>query len=344
MKRKFVDNLYFVKMFKFGSKQQGYYKTGDGTLFSSNGRKTKLLEADAPEWYLFGRFYKMWGYLSTKGVMDMVYVPNMCFNHFLRDDYLLISYKDKIIHRDDVEARSRLDSYEGYERIVSGNDILNFLCGAKQYSDYDISGFIPLINAKAEWLKEKYPDDYEREAGKFVAEESLASPFYNHHPKFFYKAKMQTSSGERTYYDTKFTLDRHEGLSEITLSRRIDEEWREFSDIKMDYVSSKGTIYHVSVEEVSCQMVLLFEEGQYLRCIKPYVKNLVYTTDQDDKRILVDKEYSFSSKVLKHFNSASDNYFEATLYLPEQIMETALDVLIETDLDITCLCRELFDT
>ena len=89
MKRKFVDNLYFVKMFKFGSKQQGYYKTGDGTLFSSNGRKTKLLEADAPEWYLFGRFYKMWGYLSTKGVMDMVYVPNMCFNHFLRDDFLL---------------------------------------------------------------------------------------------------------------------------------------------------------------------------------------------------------------------------------------------------------------
>ena len=146
------------------------------------------------------------------------------------------------------------------------------------------------------------------------------------------------------HYCTKFTLDRHEGLSEITLSRRIDEEWREFSDIKMDYVSSKGTIYHVSVEEVSCQMVLLFEEGQYLRCIKPYVKNLVYTTDQDDKRILVDKEYSFSSKVLKHFNSASDNYFEATLYLPEQIMETALDVLIETDLDITCLCRELFDT
>ena len=45
----------------------------DFTLFSGH-HKTRIKEEDLPEWYVFGRYYKLWGFLSTKGITDLRYI------------------------------------------------------------------------------------------------------------------------------------------------------------------------------------------------------------------------------------------------------------------------------
>ena len=67
----------------------------DGALFSG-GYRTKIYPSGLPEWYIRGQYYRQFGYLSTKGIVDLVYVPLMDPHHFLRGDVLLISYHEKI--------------------------------------------------------------------------------------------------------------------------------------------------------------------------------------------------------------------------------------------------------
>ena len=68
----------------------------DGYLFSQAIYPTKIKAEDLPEWYMYGRYYKCFGYLSAKGVVDMKYVPSRYSNHFLKDDFLFISYNSMI--------------------------------------------------------------------------------------------------------------------------------------------------------------------------------------------------------------------------------------------------------
>ena len=37
-----------------------------------------------PEWYAYGRYYKRWGFMSTKGITDMLYIPHKFSNHYLK--------------------------------------------------------------------------------------------------------------------------------------------------------------------------------------------------------------------------------------------------------------------
>ena len=45
-------------------------------LDTSAIKNTKIKAKDLPEWYVHGRFYKRFGYLSSKGVVDLHYIPN----------------------------------------------------------------------------------------------------------------------------------------------------------------------------------------------------------------------------------------------------------------------------
>jgi|GEM_PF-6104924 len=58
---RFINNLYTKEIIVFKNHQHSYLESGDGTLFSGQ-RKTKILAQGLPGWYVYGRYYKRWGY------------------------------------------------------------------------------------------------------------------------------------------------------------------------------------------------------------------------------------------------------------------------------------------
>ena len=111
-KKRIVRRLYYHERYVRIDKKLYKEENEDETLFS--GRyKTKMKSEDLPEWYVYGRFYKRFGYISTKGITDMVYIPNLWINHFLKDDFLLVSYGGKIELVDDRKGLLISEKYVG---------------------------------------------------------------------------------------------------------------------------------------------------------------------------------------------------------------------------------------
>lgn len=131
---RFKSNLYTVERRVWRNHKLCWIQNDDFTLFSGH-HKTKIKEEDLPEWYVFGRYYKLWGFLSTKGITDLQYIPNLWINHFLKDDCLLISYSGKIEEHPDSIG---FEKYSGVDERVWGNEILHVLKGARMFSQYDI--------------------------------------------------------------------------------------------------------------------------------------------------------------------------------------------------------------
>lgn len=111
---RFKSNLYTVERRVWRNHKLCWIQNDDFTLFSGH-HKTKIKEEDLPEWYVFGRYYKLWGFLSTKGITDLQYIPNLWINHFLKDDCLLISYGGKIEEHPDS---TDFEKYSGVDERV----------------------------------------------------------------------------------------------------------------------------------------------------------------------------------------------------------------------------------
>lgn len=158
MGNRFKNRLYTIEDIKRIDGHLQYCQNADGSLFSGP-YKTKIKPKDLPEWYLYGRYYKRFGYMSAQGITDMVYLPDLLFNHFLKDDCLLISFGGKIIESN-PSAQFRLERYSGYDEMVWGNEILTMLRGARKYSDFDIKPFIEKIQEKKEWLQSAHSDEF----------------------------------------------------------------------------------------------------------------------------------------------------------------------------------------
>lgn len=135
-----------------------YIEDKNGYLFAQAIYPTKIKAEDLPEWYVYGRYYKCFGYLSAKGVVDMKYVPSRYSNHFLKDDFLFISYNSMI--SENPEANSVIDMYTSYDERINGNEILDFLKAVRKYSAYDISGIAQMIQEKADWIVQTFPEEY----------------------------------------------------------------------------------------------------------------------------------------------------------------------------------------
>ena len=177
MADRFKRTLYMLTRFKIIDGHICTIANADGTLFS--GRyKTKMHPTDLPEWYLYGRYYKRWGYMSTKGIVDMVYRPNLHVNHFLKDDFLYISYKEKIepvTEEDEKNDRMlRFEEYKGYDEVVFGSEIIDILKGARLYSGFNITPIIEQIKEKEKWLRNKYPDEFSEERWKYDVDAKFA--------------------------------------------------------------------------------------------------------------------------------------------------------------------------
>lgn len=156
--KRFHSNLYTVQKIVCADLQHVYVENEDGYLFSQAIYPTKIKAEDLPEWYMYGRYYKCFGYLSAKGVVDMKYVPSRYSNHFLKDDFLFISYNSMI--SENPEANSVIDMYTSYDERINGNEILDFLKAAKRHSEYDISGIVQQIQDKADWLPQMFPEEF----------------------------------------------------------------------------------------------------------------------------------------------------------------------------------------
>lgn len=159
MKNRFRNNIYTKEILVFRNRHLRYVESADGTLFSGH-HKTKILAEQLPKWYIYGRYYKCWGYLSTKGITDLLYVPNKCFNHFLKDDCLYIAYGGKIKENASLKSESVYTEYSGFDERVWGSEIIGMLQGAQLYSGYDISGIIQQLKEKRDWLIKKFPEEF----------------------------------------------------------------------------------------------------------------------------------------------------------------------------------------
>lgn len=89
----------------------------------------------------------MEGYISVLGMKDIVYIPNYRTNHIHRDDRLYISYDRPICSEKDVRGYV---SYHGYDALLWGGMILEFIRAIRRWNSYDIESI-------AEKVKQKKP-------------------------------------------------------------------------------------------------------------------------------------------------------------------------------------------
>ena len=125
----------------------------DNHLLAHGIYRTKIYPQDLPDWYVGGYMYKKHGFMSAKGVKHMLYKPNYFTNHLFKDDLLFISYDKEITP---VKDESGHTWYDGYEHVLSGPVICEFLKAAAEYSDYDIGAIQSEIEKKKEWYYEQF--------------------------------------------------------------------------------------------------------------------------------------------------------------------------------------------
>lgn len=142
----------------------------------------------------------MWGFLSTKGITDLRYIPNLWINHFLKDDCLLISYGGKIEEHPD----SSFEKYRGVDERVWGNEILNVLKGAEKFSGYDIGSIVEQIREKQRILIENYPDEFGSHKWSFDLDKWMAREYHSGRPTYYSKAITEKREAElRELYDKR---------------------------------------------------------------------------------------------------------------------------------------------
>ena len=124
-------------------------------LWSKSKYKTTITAKDLPLSFIYGRYYKRWGYIDTANVKDILYIPNKFTNHFLKDDCLLIAYDGKIEKSSDDCG---IDFYRNESHRIYGSEIINILKGVREFSHIDISIQISQLKDKVLWLKNNYPN------------------------------------------------------------------------------------------------------------------------------------------------------------------------------------------
>ena len=99
----------------------------------------------------------MTGFLKTSGVVDIQYKMAK-LNHLFKDDYVFISYKEKLKVEED---RFGFIDYVNYDACFCGPDILDIAHAVEKYSHLNISHIRKGMKEKVLWLKKNEPDFYE---------------------------------------------------------------------------------------------------------------------------------------------------------------------------------------
>lgn len=138
----------------------------DGTLFAKGIYPTSIRKEDLPPFYIQGWIGRKYGWIDTKNFYDLVYKPNKFTNHAFKDDFLMISYtQGQKIEKGDS---SLFQEYKGYDVLLWGGIIPDFVAAAKKNSSFDVSVIIRQIQDKLAWLKATYPEDYNSIVGDWI--------------------------------------------------------------------------------------------------------------------------------------------------------------------------------
>lgn len=159
MKKRIKANFYTISGYKYNHGMTIKYELPNGRLYSGWGshHPTKITAEDLPEWYVKTNYYSKYGYVNTKGVVDVIYRRSFFDNHWLKDAMLGLSYHS-IINKDEdvpIYKKPEIDEY------FWGNDILDILSGIEKYSpNIDTTlvrdGILQDYNAYAEHENEHY--------------------------------------------------------------------------------------------------------------------------------------------------------------------------------------------
>lgn len=178
MSKKINSVLYTSTCVKYNREKHCHYldELEDGKLYSHSlfnyqCYPTNIKAEDLPEWFVYGRYYSNFGYLSAKGVKYLKFKPNMWINHLIRDDMLYVSYYKPIVEVESKLFRNSKD-VEGYDIVFSGWDVITFLDAVKKYSPRcDTSEVERLLIEKAKAYKVNHPEEHDCEnIDEYIAE------------------------------------------------------------------------------------------------------------------------------------------------------------------------------
>ena len=133
-------------------------------LYSKGRYKTKIKKEDLTDDYIeiHSRVIEyMTGYLKTSGIVDIDY-QYILENHIFKDDYLYISYKEKLKKEKTSYGREYIVNYDV---CICGNDIIPILLAIEKNSNINIDKVKEKIYHKVSWYKENCKDEYTREFG-----------------------------------------------------------------------------------------------------------------------------------------------------------------------------------
>ena len=157
-------NAYFYTQGKFGKGFRETIDTNNEYLYSRGRYLTKIKKEDLPEDYVEFRSRAIWymtGYLKTSGIVDIDYKA-MKVNHLFKDDYLYISYKEKLRCE---KNHWGFEDFINYDICICGNDIIPILLYIEKYSNISIDNVKQKIQDKVEWYRENCKEDYIRQFG-----------------------------------------------------------------------------------------------------------------------------------------------------------------------------------
>lgn len=76
-----------------------------------------------------------------------------------RDDFLYISYDKPIVETKDKHG---YDIREGYDALLYGHMIIDFIRAVRKYQSYDIEPIAVEVKKKEAFYREKYPEECSR--------------------------------------------------------------------------------------------------------------------------------------------------------------------------------------
>lgn len=118
-----------------------------GFLFDEDFNLTDVRAKDLPESYIYGIYEKGVGYLDSFGVTRLKYIPGP-FKEFPSEDILLVSYK------------TDEPSIQDYDCYVKGWEIISFLKGVYNNSDYDVYPVYLQFNNRFEEYRRKHIKEF----------------------------------------------------------------------------------------------------------------------------------------------------------------------------------------
>lgn len=134
-------------------------KDENGYLYSEGRYLTKIKKDDLPTDYIEIHSRTIWymdGFIKTSGVKDLFFEYRKD-NHFLKNDYLYISYDKKI---EEVKDEYGNDEVRYFDFIICGGDVLSILLNIEKNSSIDTTIVKNKINEKFRWWKDNYRNDY----------------------------------------------------------------------------------------------------------------------------------------------------------------------------------------